>query len=181
MKRIAIYFHGFGSSAQSDKVDRLKNSGYDVYSFDIDPDPAISIPKLIGEIDKVLVEAHPDNVDLVMIGTSLGGWYASKIADLYHAKAIIINPCYDPKIFLKKYAVKSEILDRYIPMVFNKNYTYYIGTKDSVIDFSPVRDELSKMNTIYVSAEHRFNGKEFDMVVNELRGEVGERIKSAPC
>ena len=47
MKPIVVYCHGYGSSSNTDKVQRLRNFGFEVHAWDIDIDPSVSIPFLL--------------------------------------------------------------------------------------------------------------------------------------
>ena len=56
MKKIIVYCHGFGSSAKTDKVERLKVvKDSEVYAWDIDIDPRVSIDALTKSIDDILL------------------------------------------------------------------------------------------------------------------------------
>ena len=48
-----IYFHGYGSSPNTDKVKLLKEHFSEVYAFPIDVDPDKSLPYLEEEIENV--------------------------------------------------------------------------------------------------------------------------------
>lgn len=172
MKKFVVYFHGYGSSANTDKVKRLREGLKDaeVFAWDIniDPDPAFN--ELSDHIDMEILAENPIDLEacLVFVGTSLGGWHAQQMADAYGCKAFIINPAYEPQKSLQKYGVDQRIVDEYHSLDFRKEYHYFIGTRDEVIDFSPVKEELEKLNTTFVDADHRFNGKEFDLVINAI-------------
>jgi uncharacterized protein len=92
--RPIFYFHGLNSSPNTDKVSRLKEHFTDVYAFQIDPDPAVSLPYLHEEITKALKE-YP-GVSPIFVGTSLGGWYATELGFEFGASVVAINPSYAP-------------------------------------------------------------------------------------
>lgn len=167
MKKVIVYFHGYNSTPTSDKVIRLKQSFSNdyVYSFAIDIDPRIAIIDLQNSIDNILVDHLNEDIKLIFVGTSLGGWWASKLAKIYGCVGIIINACYDPQISLRKYGVSDDILQQYHPMEFcNSNY-YFVALHDEVID--PKIDLSLKHINVYddVAVKHRFNGPEFDDVL----------------
>ena len=89
MKKVIVYCHGYASSNKTDKVFRLKKMLPDaeVHAWNIAIDPEISIPYLTGKIDLDILATNPleENINLIFVGTSLGGWYASKLADIYKA------------------------------------------------------------------------------------------------
>lgn len=166
MDKIVVYFHGYGSKPEGDKLDRLsalKNT--EAFAFPIDIDPDIAFKSLEDSIDSLLVDNYRDEVKLIFVGTSLGAWYASKLANRYGCDAVLINPCYDPVNMLKKHGVDTEKFKKYGAMGFLRKFKYFIAVHDEVIDFSTVKDDLKGCNVTWDSHEaHRFNGKGFDNV-----------------
>lgn len=177
MRNFVVYFHGYGSKANGDKVERLRDSlNAEVYSFACDPDPRISIKYLGNEIDQALMlDPNNEPFHMVFVGTSLGAWYASYFAKLYGCKAILINPCYDPQNMLKKYGLPQDVLDAYSPMDWKVNADYFISVYDEVIDFSNCLSGVlvnGKKNFFY-ETDHRFNGEEFNDVILAVQRELG--------
>lgn len=93
MKKL-IYFHGFGSSAQSGTIRTLRESleDFTVVAPDIPVDPAEALPFL-----KRLCEEEKPNI---VIGTSMGGMYAQQMLGF---KRICVNPAFEM-------SVKSKVL-----------------------------------------------------------------------
>lgn len=85
-----LYLHGFASCGEGNKSTVLKSFfGPDnVVSPDLPPSPLDAI-SLIGEI---LKSSHFD----LLIGSSLGGFYATTLAEKYLMKAILLNPSTQP-------------------------------------------------------------------------------------
>lgn len=169
MKKLIVYCHGYGSSANTDKVRRLAAvANSEVYAWNIHIDPELSLPFLEDHIDGILVHDMHDEAELVFVGTSLGGWYASKLAEKYGARAIIVNPSYDPSNGLAKYDVNESIRSKYDAMPILKNARYVIAKDDEVINFDEL---LPKLPNVVMSETggHRFNGPEFEeLVVNHI-------------
>ena len=173
MDPLIFYCHGFNSSFNSDKTRLLKFHFEHTYAWDIDIDPTVSIPFLRSSIVDVLVDYMHHPVEMIMIGTSLGAWYAHKLANIFDSKAILINPSFDPSTSLKKYDVNNDILVKYDSIDVDKRYKYFIAEHDEVIDFSRYRDQLKRVNARFFSnATHRFNGEEFNSVISEIRNIV---------
>lgn len=78
-----IYFHGFGSSAQSGTIKTLRELllDFQVIAPDIPVDPAEALPFL----KQLCKEEHPD----VVVGTSMGGMYAQQMSGF---NRICVNP-----------------------------------------------------------------------------------------
>lgn len=163
--KIIFYFHGYASSANTDKVSRLKavpNS--EVYAYDIDIDPSASIPFLTSKISEVVHKNYNEqNCDIVFVGTSLGGWYANELSKIFGTKSILVNPCYDPCNSLLKYNVSESILNKYHRMEISDRSSVIIAEDDEVIDFSGFDYDCDV--TFVESGGHRFNGKEFEEYV----------------
>lgn len=168
MEKIVVYFHGYNSSAQTDKVQKLKDAGFSTYSWDINLDASISLNELTDKIDSMLLDNMHSECELFFVGTSLGAWYAANLAQLYDVHAVLINPCYNPKQSLAKYNVDQTILDSYLTDIqFTSKHKVFIGTNDTAIDFSNV--DFGNADVVYVKdADHRFN-KEFHLVVDYIR------------
>ena len=85
-----IYLHGFNSSSESKKSKILEyflegNKFINLESPNLETSPR----KAICQIKKIIKES-PDRVSL--IGSSLGGLYATFLADAYSLKSVTINP-----------------------------------------------------------------------------------------
>lgn len=90
MQKKVLYIYGYGSSPESSTYTWLKNNlpNADVYSFKYEQsDPENSIPYLCSIVEEL-------NIDIV-IGSSLGGWYAMHIASICSLPSILINPVTD--------------------------------------------------------------------------------------
>lgn len=170
MKKVLFYFHGFGSSKESDKVQRLKDMGYEVYAWDIDIDPSVSLPYLMSKLDDWIIDNwNRDTADMVFVGSSLGGWYANKLGYIYNCKTVLINPSLNPKESLKKFNVDSSILERYDEA--------FLSTLDSVIyaeDDEVIKPNVEKIereaqfSIMYSTGGHRFNGPQFERAIREI-------------
>jgi predicted esterase YcpF (UPF0227 family) len=101
-----IYIHGFNSSPESAKAKLLEQSleqlkiPIDHYIVpDLAYEPQQAIAKLIDEIETLLSRDE----DIFLIGSSLGGFYATYLAELYGLKTVLINPAMKPYELLVDY------------------------------------------------------------------------------
>ncbi len=95
-----LYIHGFASCGNSNKT-RLLTQHFDkVLSPDIpvDPDEAISF------LQKLII----DNEVSLLIGSSLGGYYAAYLAEKFQIKTVLLNPSTQPFITLAPYVGTNE-------------------------------------------------------------------------
>lgn len=97
-KPIAIYIHGFGSSfdSNSEKIKSLEKI-FNVCGITLD------YTKSYKEIIKELKEFNSNILADIVIGTSLGGFYANQLSVSDRISFVAINPSIEPKITLKKY------------------------------------------------------------------------------
>lgn len=170
VEQVAVYFHGYGSSAASDKVTQLQSLFDDVYAWDIDIDPDKSLPALEQQIDAILVDYAVKNIDVKVwfVGTSLGANYASRFGDMYGVATLLINPSYNPSTSLAKYGVEEHIRNKYHDTLINKNDYVVLAKDDEVIDHSG-RDFSNAAAVVYAeTGGHRFNGPEFLQTVEAV-------------
>lgn len=94
-----LYIHGFKSSARSFKAQLLKeylaDTPHQLFLPDLPhyPAPAMAI------LDEY-VRRHRDQ-SLGFVGSSLGGYYATWLAERYRAPAVLINPAVRPYELLR--------------------------------------------------------------------------------
>lgn len=169
MSTIIIYFHGYNSSPNSDKVERLRQIPDSiVHAFPASVDPDVAIDSVGNEILNVLLDRIHTDDQIVFVGTSLGGWLASKLATMYDVPAILINPSFNPAITLERYDVPVEVRNRYKPIVPRMfKDVYFFAEQDDVIPNEEMRGALRMLGgTVFVdkTADHRFNGEPFEEV-----------------
>ena len=171
MEKLIVYCHGYGSGTKSTKLKALKSAGFNAHCFAADVDPDKANAYLTNKIDKLLLEYSNRDIELVFVGTSLGGWTASRMAKLYKTKAVIINPSVDPSTSLLKYGVSKEICDRYHLFCPHETHKYFFAKYDEIIDnrdFSKSLTEAGYDVTIVDGADHRFE-KHFGLVIDYLK------------
>ena len=95
-KPYVLYLHGFLSSPQSLKAQQTL-----AYCLELGLGERIAIPQLsdgpartIAQLKALVEELSPEN--LVLMGSSLGGYYATYLSEFYQAPAVLINPAVRP-------------------------------------------------------------------------------------
>lgn len=177
MRKLVVYFHGYNSGPNSSKVQKLRRAlpDVEVRSFDIDIDPSISMRSLMYNIDMMLLDNLVSCTRIVFVGTSLGAWYAGTLATLYGCDAVLINPSLHPANSLKKRGVDRHICDEYSSLHLNKKHHFFVSLADEVLDFSKEHMLLSMPRTrLYKEGSHRFDGPEFQDVIDCVRGIVDD-------
>ncbi len=98
-----VYLHGFRSSPASVKAVQFRDA---VALLPAAQRPLLHIPDLpfrpaIAMRDVAAwVEGHADAAALTFIGSSLGGFYATYLAEQFGARAVLINPAIQPHLAL---------------------------------------------------------------------------------
>lgn len=99
-----LYLHGFNSSPESSKALLLRAYMDERGMSDqlvipaLPPEPAEAMSRLISWF-----EANQKEAIIAVAGSSLGGFYATHLAERFGCKAVLINPAVRPHLLLKKY------------------------------------------------------------------------------
>ncbi len=92
-----LYLHGFNSSPQSLKAQQISQYMSDNHCLDQLLCPQIpSVPEEARLFLEQLVEETLENYPLSFAGSSLGGYYATYLAEKYSGSAVLINPSVKP-------------------------------------------------------------------------------------
>jgi predicted esterase YcpF (UPF0227 family) len=94
-KKIVIYIHGFASSGRSEKAQILKKKLSDDFAVLTPSLPYI--PELAIESLEELIKMFKFelNREVYLVGSSLGGFYATYLSKIFNIKAVLINPVVD--------------------------------------------------------------------------------------
>jgi predicted esterase YcpF (UPF0227 family) len=138
-----IYFHGFGSSGKGDTAKKLKKAFPSLICPSYDPNRVFqSIAELLDVVDSA-----DDEENVIIIASSLGGWYAEKISAMRHCDLILYNPSLLPEKSLGKYGVNDNVLRDYgilTPKYNNRNMRCVILSEDDEILSASNTKELYK-------------------------------------
>lgn len=117
-----LYLHGFRSSPQSFKArllgERLQQQGrsgeYVCPQLPASPQAAITLARqLVGDLDPAL---------LTIIGSSLGGFYATWLAEQIGCRAVLLNPAVSAPQNLEKYVGVTTQFHSNEPFEFKAEY-----------------------------------------------------------
>ena len=97
---LIVYLHGFRSSPRSAKAQAMVHA---VASLPPDRRPTLVVPDLghapalaIAKVVEIIRRSRSGTDPLAFIGSSLGGYYATTLAERYDARAVLINPAVRP-------------------------------------------------------------------------------------
>ena len=104
-----VYIHGFNSSPASLKAQQLRQAWLQLGL----PDERLLIPELHHHPERAVAQLQAAIEQLeqpVLIGSSLGGYYATYLAQQYHLKALLINPAVRPHHLFDGFFAEQENL-----------------------------------------------------------------------
>lgn len=107
MPATIVYLHGFNSGTASVKAQQL---GAAIAALDAKSRPDYFVPQLHHRPSRAMRETmalidagHRDPGNVTFVGSSLGGFYATFLAEHYGARAVLINPAIRPARSLASY------------------------------------------------------------------------------
>ncbi len=94
-----IYLHGFNSSPASHKAKLLREKMMSLKRADAFVCPKLSHRPIeaIAQIEMIMGSCD----DITLVGSSLGGYYATYLAEKYGCKAALVNPAVNPALSLE--------------------------------------------------------------------------------
>lgn len=147
-----VYLHGFNSSPQSHKAQvmarHLAARGLAAHYA------CPALPPLASEAIaavEALMAGHP-LARFCFAGSSLGGYYATWLAEKHDARAVLLNPAIDPHLGLRAYLGEQKNLHTgepyqlteahlrawealWVPRVTPSRYLLVVETGDEVLDY----------------------------------------------
>jgi predicted esterase YcpF (UPF0227 family) len=170
-----LYIHGFGSSAKSGKAMLMRERlGEKIIAPSLSPIPELAIDTL----DQIAGMVQSLGENIVFAGSSLGGYYATYLADKYNAKAVLINPSVKPYNtlssnigfnhsyydfsnyeFTQKHIEHLKTFD--VENIHPENFMLLLQTGDDVLDY---REAVKKFRGAQIDIEeggsHGYEGFE---------------------
>ena len=179
-KRKLLYLHGFNSSPESHKSQLLV--AYMTAHGCIDALVSPQIPEVPGEAGKFLRQMVDETLidqDLSVAGSSLGGYYATWLAETYNLPAVLINPSVKPYETLEAclgenkfyFSDKTWTFDEShiqqlreldMPVIQHpENFLVLLQTGDETLDYRQAAEKFSHSQCIIEQGgEHAFAGFE---------------------
>jgi hypothetical protein len=145
-----VYLHGFNSSPQSHKAQVL---GRYMQEQGIGEEYACpALPPLAADAIRTIEKLTAGKPGVCFVGSSLGGFYATYLAEKHDAGAVLINPAIDPHVGLRAYLGPQKNLHTgepyilteahlkeweklYVPRITPGRYLLIVETGDEVLDY----------------------------------------------
>ncbi len=175
---MVVYIHGFGSSGFSNKASILKKYFGDDKVFT----PSLStIPELAIDTLNQMLTLLLKTENITLVGSSLGGYYASYFAHKFDIKAILVNPSVYPYKTLAEHLgvnhsyhdnsdysfIQAHIdsLKAYeVEEIKGKNIMVLLQTGDEVLDFNEAKKRYQSARVIIEEGgNHSFENFESKM------------------
>ncbi|TWX70407.1 YqiA/YcfP family alpha/beta fold hydrolase [Colwellia sp. C1TZA3] len=169
-----LYIHGFNSSPRSMKAELTRKffaKNHPEINFHC-PQIASSPHTAIAQLEAIIT-LEPQATWL-LIGSSLGGYFATYLAETYQAKAALINPAVKPFELIKGYLgeqvnpytdecyqVKAQHIVELKALeqerISNNNYLVMVQTGDEVLDYQQAVEKYRQCQLAIVQGgDHSF-------------------------
>lgn len=169
-----LYLHGFNSSPQSTKAQCLKR-----YLEERGRDQDFVCPSLPHQPERAIAaaEAELERVPrrrFTLVGSSLGGFYATWLAEKHRLRAVLINPATDPHVGLRSYLGPQrpyhggeayELTEQHlrewqtllVANVHPQRYLLLVEAGDEVLDYMmAVRKYVGAKQVVVPGGNHNF-------------------------
>lgn len=164
-KDLILYIHGWNSYKDARKAVLLKNEINSNKNFEVDSITLKSHPKEAIQQLSNYIEDHKGQRKVHLIGSSLGGYYATFLSEKYNLKAAMINPAvWAYKIFKndmgsnenlntgEKYFIDDlwvqSLKDIFIENITVKNYLVLLQTGDQTLNYKFAKQYFEGSNII---------------------------------
>ena len=144
-----VYLHGFNSSPKSHKAQVMAKYLQERGLASQYACPAL--PPLAGEAIRE-IEKLPLGAATCLVGSSLGGFYATYLAEKHGARAALINPAIEPHVGLRAYlgpqtnlhtGAPYDLTERHlqewealvVPAIHPERYLLLVETGDELLDY----------------------------------------------
>lgn len=162
-----LYLHGFGSCGEGNKSKVLR--AYFGEEQILSPDLPYAPQDAVAFIDRLI---ESEQIDL-LVGSSLGGFYAAHFAEKYALNVILLNPSVTPWLTLSKYTgwqerfcdgEAFEFKEVYLKQLKSLQcapqkgrYLVLLQSEDEVLDHNVARSFYEKQKVIVeYGGNHRF-------------------------
>jgi len=169
-----IYLHGFNSSPESFKSRLIEARLDELDGLDLFAAPALPHgPKeAIASVDVLLPD---DPTTVTFVGSSLGGFYATHLAEKHGARAVLVNPAVKPHLLLaprlgeqENFHTKArwQLTQRHLdelavleiePITRPERYLLLVETGDEVLDWRQAVEKYAGARQVIVEGgDHGF-------------------------
>ncbi len=150
MQKIILYIHGFNSSPLSIKAEQTRQylcKHFPQVHFYC-PQLASNPKEAINQLEHI-IQSSQTNTSWYLMGSSLGGYFASYLSEKYNYPSVLINPAIKPFELLKDYL--GEQVNPYTGEVYQVTRDHMIELK--VIEPKSPSFDMQKKNNYLVMVQ----------------------------
>jgi len=150
-----FYIAGFGGQKNSYTFTNLLKEYSKIQFIEYDNEnPNLAYKQIEEQLSNSISEKS------LIIGQSLGGFWAEIFAIEKELDAILINPSFEPNISLKKYDINFNYLEDFTKYKKNnsiaKKISIFLSFKDTIVNSKPVIEKYTnKAKIIYIDENHQ--------------------------
>ncbi len=193
---LLIYLHGFNSSPASHKAQVLRNyfSARDQLQHyevpELDPVPERAMQDLVRLLDARVNDARVNKANITLLGSSLGGYYASFLVERFGVRVVLVNPAVNPASTLascvgynenyytrEKYEFTQEHLRQLAHyeiagIAYPEGYLVFLQTGDDTLDYREAADKYRHCDLhIEAGGSHGYSG--FERIIPRILAFAG--------
>jgi len=167
----AIYIHGYNGKVNGNKVNVLREAFDGVISIDYPEDFSVAFDFLKKTVCE-LVEKHKTD-GLFLVGSSLGGYYADKIASYHNLPVILINPVVDVDDLIPIVGNVSELKKCVGDDTVNGGKLILLAEDDDLLDYKKAKSFYQTRGDVVIekTGGHRFNNKKLKQHIERFLDE----------
>ncbi len=117
-----LYLHGFRSSPQSMKATLLREHFARTPHRFVCPQLRASPAAAIELATELIADRGDPARDWALVGSSLGGYYATHLAERHDCRAALLNPAIVPMLDLSAYVGEQTMFHSDAPFVWREEY-----------------------------------------------------------
>lgn len=194
-----FYIHGFLSGPNAVKATLLRNYVESLsdkqivfHALSFNDIPQIGFKEITDKIDAFICE-HPKE-KIALIGSSLGGFYATLLCSRYRCKSVLLNPCVHPQDYFVNLAgpqynsntdchfeVDQHMLDfmkeQDCALQLRPEFMQvYLGTQDEVLDYRKALMFYANSDIKVIAGEDHAFSHDFKALIPQIMAFINEPL-----
>lgn len=173
--RPVIYVHGYGSTGETDTAKNLRRiveGEFEVISPTYNCSDPLGARAALEDLLLSLKDRSP-----IIVGTSLGGFFANVLARRGNIPAVLVNPALKPSASLHKYGESAEVLAGYLEVEEDEQAQtalparfVVLGERDDVVDPHKNGALLTgNVQPVWVDMGHRIEPAFYETIAGLVR------------
>lgn len=150
---LILFFHGYGSSVDTDKFTGIVFTNKVAVPIDYD----LGLKNALNIARDAVAKYSKEYEDVILVGHSMGGYVANAMSVLSGHNAVLISPCVNPLVDCPSIC---DVAVEFLPS--KADVVMLVEKEDDVIDYKSVEETVSKFPSNYDvkyfdGGHHRYN------------------------